>query len=445
MAHKFDPSNKEKLDADERRSFYDLPGLLRYFSISSGMIIADVGCGTGYCAFPMAALAGRGGKVFALDISDEMLKTVKDKVKRWNIENIVPLLSQENTLPLEDNSIDFIMLSHITHELESPMAFFSEMGRVLKKGGAIGVVDWGLAESPSGPPLEERISRDDMKNLLVTSGYAVIKDKPIGRYHYAILACRPEDLLAKKISKVGDKLVQELLCISEKDMRSAVLAERFSRTKEEVVVEILFHICRRASEKKKKYVEILASCIDIDRFTKALGLEKMSRIYNRAKEQGYTEVVRLLINPAPKGAPVGEYDFVEGRDVFDITLGEKRSLSKTRGKETLDRLLYDEDPTVIRNILANPRITERDVLKVVSKRPNTPDVMKVIFESQKWSSRYVVKRALVLNPYTPTGMALGLINFMQYKDLKMIAGDHTLHEELTAAAKELLKNNFGDR
>jgi ubiquinone/menaquinone biosynthesis C-methylase UbiE len=444
MTHKFDPANKDKLENDERRAFYALPELLKYFSLSRGMVIADVGCGTGYCTFPMAAIAGNEGKVFAIDISKEMLETVKEKVTRWNAENVLPLLSQENELPIEDHSIDFIMMSHLAHELEAPFTFFSEVDRVLKKGGAIGIVDWDSVESPVGPPLKERISRGEMKELLEKSGYAIDRDKELGKYHYAILAGRPEDILAKKIKKVSEKLVQELLCIKEKTMRSAILAERFNGSKEEVVVEILNELCKRASEKKKHYVEIMASCIDIERFKKVLGLEKMSRIYNIAREKEYTDVVRLLMNPPPKGLSANEYDFVEGRDIFDITLGEKRSLSKTQLKDTLDRLLYDEDPTVIRNLLTNPRVTERDVLKVVSKRPNTPEVMKVIFESAKWSSRYIIKRALVLNPYTPTGMALGLVTFMQYKDLKMIAGDNSLHKEVCEAAGELLKKNFGE-
>ncbi|MBE9503628.1 MAG: class I SAM-dependent methyltransferase [Proteobacteria bacterium] len=442
MTHKFDPANKEKLDNDERRAFYDLPQLLKYFSFSRGMVIADVGCGTGYFTFPLATITGNTGKVFALDISEEMLETVKDKVKRWNTDNVIPLLSQESAFPIEDNAVDFIMLSHLVHELESPLTFFSEVERVLKKGGSIGIVDWDSVDSPVGPPLKERISRDEMKGLLEKSGYAIDKDKQLGKYHYAILAGRPEDILAKKIKKVSEKLVQELLCIKEKTMRSAILAERFNGSKEEVVVEILNALCKRASEKKKNYVEIMASCMDIDRFKRVLGLEKMSKIYNIAREKEYTDVVRLLMNPPPKGLSASEYDFVEGRDIFDITLGEKRSLSKTQLKDTLDRLLYDEDPTVIKNLLANPRVTERDVLKVVSKRPNTPEVMKAIFESTKWSSRYIIKRALVLNPYTPTGMALGLINFMQYKDLKMIAGDNSLHKEVSEAAGELLKKNY---
>lgn len=439
MAHKFDPANKDNLDSDERRGFYSLPDLLNYFTISSGMIIADVGCGTGYCSFPMANIVGDNGKVLALDISSPMVEAVKEKISKWNTKNVIPLVSQENIFPLEEDSVDFIMLSLVVHELESAEIFFAEINRILKKDGSIGIVEWDKIEPPSGPPIAERVSADELKKNLEKNGMISVRSKRIGKYHYAMLVGREEEVRAKKIDKVSKTLVKELLCIREKEMRSIVLAERFNSSKVEVVVEILQEICSKASEKKEKYSEVMASCIDIDRFRKTLGLEKMSRIYNMAKEKEYVDVVRLLMNPSPKGAKTSEYDFVEGRDIFDITLGEKRSLSKSHLKDSIDRLLYDEDPTVIRNLLANPRVTERDILKIASKRPNSPEVIKVVFESNKWLSRYIVKRALLLNPYTPTGIALGLINFMQHKDLELIASDQKLHGEIITAAKELLK------
>lgn len=445
MSRKFDPANKKKLENSERKSFYDLHNLIRWFGISRGMTVADIGCGTGYCTVPMAAMVGERGKVYACDISEEMLDSVREKIKRWNIENIVPLLSEENIIPVDDESADFILLSLLVHEVESPGLFFDEMKRMLKRGGRVGIVDWEKVDSPCGPPLHERISLGDMKRLLKENGLAVEKEKMLGRFHYGVLAGRPEDLLRDKVEKTGAKLVQELLCIREKGMRGAVLAERLKRVRADSVVEILREMCNKAAEKRPRYVEVMESCLDVDRLRDALGMEKMSRIYSVAKGRGYSDVVRLLMNPPPKGKRYSEYDFVEGRDRHDITLGEKRSLAKGLNKDTLDRILYDEDPLVVKNLLANPRITERDVLKIASKRPVKSEVLKVIFESPKWSSRYIVKKALVLNPYTPTGIALGLVNFMQYKDLKLIASAGSLHEEIRSFARELLRKSCGEQ
>ena len=442
MAHKFDPSKKEKLEGEERKSFYDIHELILWMGISKGMIIADIGCGTGYCTVPLAALTGDKGRVIACDISREMLDVLKEKIEKWDIGNIAVELSQENSLPLADDSVDFVILSMLLHEIESPAEFLSEIKRVMKQGGRIGIVDWEKTDSEVGPPFKERVSMSEAVALLDSEGLTTIKNKMIGNYHYAVLSARDEDLRREKIERVGKKMLDEIFCLSETKMRGAALLERFQAVKAETVVEILQEFCIKASEKKPRYAEIIDSCLDIDKMKDMLGLEKMSDIYLNAKKMGYNSVVRLLMNPPPKGKKFSEYDFVEGQDVHDITLGEKRSLAKGLDKDLLDRIIYDEDPIVIENILSNPRIIERDVLKIVSKRPIRPAILKVISESTKWSSRYVVKRALVLNPFTPTGIALGLVNVMQYKDLKLIASSGSLHDEIRNSAKDLLERNY---
>ena len=442
MVHKFNPAQKGILDSEERRGFYDLHALVRWLGIRRGTVVADIGCGTGYCTIPLAALVGEEGRVYACDVSAEMLDALMDKVARWGIDNIVTMLSGENTVPVEDDSVDFVLLSMVVHELESPSRFFAEMKRILKRRGRIGIVEWKEMDSPPGPPLRERISMDKLKKLVEKNGFSIVKEKGLGPFHYAILAGRSEDLIMEKVERTAGMLIRELHCIREREMRSNMLAERLARVKAGVVVEILREICGKAAEKRPLYPEILESCLDIDRLRAVLGLEKMSRIYSIARKRGYDDVVRLLMNPPPKGKRYSEYDFVEGRERFDITLGEKRSLAKGFDRDTLDRIIYDEDPVVIKNLLANPRVTEMDVLKIASKRPVDPEVLKVVFESSKWSSRYMVKRALVLNPFTPTGIALGLVNFMRRRDLEMIASEGSLLEELRNSAREILRRNY---
>ncbi len=441
-AHKFDPANKAKLDNSEREAFFDIRQLFEWFGINRGMTVADIGCGTGYCTIPLAARVGGEGTVFAIDISEEMLDEVRKKADRWKVENVVSFRSEESRIPLAEKSIDFVFLSMVIHELEDRAQFFADVERILKKGGRIGIADWEKVDSPSGPPLEERVSREELETFLRSRDFEIIRGEPLGKFHYSILAARREELLSEKIEKVTLKLVDELLCLSERKMRSASLVERFSAVKAETVADILSVLCRKAAEKRTPYVEVLENCIDIERLKEALGLEKMSAIYDAARKKGHEDVVRLLMNPPPQGKRYSEFDFVEGQQVTDITLGHKRSLAKGFNKDTLDRILYDEDLVVIGHILSNPRIVERDVLKIASKRPIKPEILKTVFESEKWISRYVVKRALVLNPCTPTGIALGLVNFMQFQDLKLIATNKTVHEEVRLSAEELLRKNY---
>lgn len=236
-----------------------------------------------------------------------------------------------------------------------------------------------------------------------------------------------------------EKLVCDLATSRERKIRTTILAERFRRLDSETIVMVIDEICRKAEEKAPGYQEVLFSLIDIPAITSILGYPKMSEVYLSSKELGCKRVIRLLSNPPSKKKRFSEYDFVEGQVLDHLTLGMKRSLAKGISKDTLDRLIYDPDPHVIRNLLNNPRMTERDVLKMASKRPNSGEVLTEIFNNKKWIERYSIRRALVKNPFTPTGLSLGLVNFLFVQDLKEISRDATIHPSIRSAAEDILK------
>ena len=244
---------------------------------------------------------------------------------------------------------------------------------------------------------------------------------------------------SERVSAWTKRLVSDLIVTERKGIRTVILAEKFSRLEPRTIVQVIDEICRKAEERAPGYQEALFALIDIPAITGLLGYPKMSEIYLSSKEMGCERVTRLLSNPPSKKKRYSKYDFVEGQELNQITLGEKRSIAKGFKKDTLDRLIYDPDPQVIRNLLNNPRITERDVLKVASKRPVSEEILTEIFNNKKWAERYSIKRALVKNPYTPTRLALGLVNFMLVQDLKEISKDGTLHQIVRGAAEDLLK------
>ena len=399
--------------------------LLKFLGLKRGNVVAELNCGTGEWTIPAAALVGDKGEIHAFAKSEKDLEVIEEKISRWHVDNISIYLEDVPPISLNEDIVDFIIFTEGEKGPPSP-ALITEIIRISKKDGRLCFI------------AKSHESFDAMSTMLLKCRYVIEKKtRPSGNC-YIFAALPQETILSSKVERVAEKLGEELLGLSENEMRRAVFSERLCKVKPEVAADLLSFIYEKASIKKTPYLEILESCLDIDRLRDVLGLEKMSRIYTIAREKGYEGLVRLLMNPRPKGKRHSKYDFVEGRDLLDITLGEKRSLAKGLSKDTLDRLLYDEDPVVINNLLKNPRLTEAEILKVASRRPVKQEILKVVFESEKWISRYVVKRALVLNPCTSTGIALGLLHFMHQSDLKIISSSGTLHDEIRAGAKDLL-------
>ena len=125
-------------------------------------------------------------------------------------------------------------------------------------------------------------------------------------------------------------------------------------------------------------------------------------------------------------------DFGLGRPV---TLGERKSLARRNDREWIARVIRDPHPQVMRILLANPRLTETDVLRLCARRPVASDVLREVFQCARWIVRYPIKVALALNPYTPLDIALQIAPMLQAQDMKRVLDAADLPEELHEACQ----------
>lgn len=251
--------------------------------------------------------------------------------------------------------------------------------------------------------------------------------------------------LRPESKSLAEKIAQELLPIKEVAMRTRALAEKLNQLDAETIAEVLYYICQRSSKGESRFKELLFCCSDTVALTEIMGDIKLSSVNLIADEKGFDPVVRLLSKPSPlKGlqtTPPGK----DGYSLADyLTMGERMSLAKGQDRHTLDRLMSDPNPLVIRNLLKNPRLTEQEVVRIAARRPANPRVQEEIYNSPRWVERYEVKVALVRNPYTPPRIGVALVNFLLSSDLLEVKNDPQLHPMLREAANELLKAKRGE-
>ena len=113
-------------------------------------------------------------------------------------------------------------------------------------------------------------------------------------------------------------------------------------------------------------------------------------------------------------------------------------MGRTGNLDLINRLLHDQDPAVVEQILSNPAITEDQIIKIAAKRPTNGEVLRALSRSTKWVKRYRVKRALVFNPYTPTEVGINLLTLLMKQDVVDVSRDKALHFELRLAARRIL-------
>lgn len=185
--HKFDPASRRRLDSEERRAYLDPDAILEAFQVRTGTRMADVGAGVGFFTLPAARRVGPKGRVFAIDLSSEMLEDLRAKLEDETLANVEAYLSTEDRIPVADASVDFAFLACVLHELAGA-ATLLECHRILRPKGRLGVVDWKKIDQEEGPPKEHRLDEAEVAAFLREAGFSPTRTFEAGPYHYGIEA-----------------------------------------------------------------------------------------------------------------------------------------------------------------------------------------------------------------------------------------------------------------
>ena len=129
------------LEREEREMEENTSLLLKNLSVKPGMLIADIGAGSGYHSALLSKMVGT-GKVFAVDVEPEMIAYLNERIKQEKLARIVPVLSTEQKVSLPDNTVDMMLLVDVYHEFSYPYEMALSMRAALKSGGKLVLVEF---------------------------------------------------------------------------------------------------------------------------------------------------------------------------------------------------------------------------------------------------------------------------------------------------------------
>jgi ubiquinone/menaquinone biosynthesis C-methylase UbiE len=123
--------------------------LVRELELSPTDEVADVGAGTGYFTLRLSPLVAE-GMVFAVDIDSEMVDTLRGKLARAGVENVMPVMGEIDDPRLPEASVDLVLLVDAYHEFSHPREMMRGIHRALRPGGRVVLVEFRL-EDPDVP------------------------------------------------------------------------------------------------------------------------------------------------------------------------------------------------------------------------------------------------------------------------------------------------------
>ena len=161
-----------------------------------GMKVADLGAGTGHYARAAAAVVGREGRVYAVDVQEDVLKHAALNMPRHGegvVEYVWGNVEQEGGTKLREHALDAAILANCLFQIasEHQAGLVAEIQRILKSGGKLLVVDWAGSYGGVGPAPEHVVTEHAAESLFIGAGFHKEEAFRAGPHHYGLIFSAP--------------------------------------------------------------------------------------------------------------------------------------------------------------------------------------------------------------------------------------------------------------
>lgn len=180
----------QRLDSEDRVKRHRPPLTLRRLGLREKMIVADLGCGTGFFALPAFEIVGNGGLVVGIDIEPQLLKEMKRKAADKEAVNIHVICADVSATPLRSGCVDTSLSACIVCQIPSKEQLFKDLERIVRKGGSVALIEWKMLKTEFGPPLERRIEPSAVIHHLKDLGLRDVSTIDLSQTHFGVVASK---------------------------------------------------------------------------------------------------------------------------------------------------------------------------------------------------------------------------------------------------------------
>ncbi len=175
-------------DDPERRKWQNPEAIFAEIGVKSGITFADIGCGGGFFALPAARMVGKKGKVYALDVNQSLITSVKKQAEREGLKNLFLTAGRAEEIIVCEGCADIVFFGISLHDFQDPAKVLANARKTIKPAGRLINLDWKKEEMPVGPPLRIRFDIKTAARLIKAAGFTIEFIKDSGLYHYLVIA-----------------------------------------------------------------------------------------------------------------------------------------------------------------------------------------------------------------------------------------------------------------
>jgi arsenite methyltransferase len=175
------------LDDPQRDAWQKPDDVLTALALEAGDVVADIGAGSGYFTLRLANHVGPSGRVYAVDLSSEMLAEVRRKVEAAELDNVTPVEATAEDPRLPAGGVDVIFICDTWHHIEDRAEYLGKLQAALAPDGRLAIVDFHKRPLPVGPPEAMKLTRDEVVAEATAAGFALADEHTFLPHQYFLV------------------------------------------------------------------------------------------------------------------------------------------------------------------------------------------------------------------------------------------------------------------
>ena len=184
----FPPQDLGLLEGPDREAWQRPQQIMDALVIGEESVVADLGAGGGWFTIRLARRAVN-GRVYAEDIQEEMIESIKRRVQREGRKNVEFILGTPSD-PALPKPVDAVLIVDAYHEMDAPVVLLRNVAKSLKPNGRLGIVDFTKDGGGPGPPMEERVDPERVIRDAQAAGLRLHSRPNFLRYQYLLVFVR---------------------------------------------------------------------------------------------------------------------------------------------------------------------------------------------------------------------------------------------------------------
>ena len=172
--------------------------LMQALRVKPKQQVCDFGCGNGYHTLQLAKQVGPRGKVFAVDIQQEMLDLLDARARPRGLHNIEPVLATLTDPHLPRRQLDLVLMVDVYHELSEPAVILRAIHASLNETGRIAIVEF-REEDPEVPILPlHKMSQAQVVKEICANEFKLVGQFDQLPWQHVLFFARLDSSLAKQ-------------------------------------------------------------------------------------------------------------------------------------------------------------------------------------------------------------------------------------------------------